>query len=68
MRAYIIVTEHPYATVTDVVGRFSLDQVPEGQYTLRLWHERLGKLEAAVSVMAGQETRVTLVYSQSAAD
>ena len=63
MRAYIIVTEHPYATVTDAAGRFTLDQVPEGQYTLRLWHERLGKLEAAVSVRAGKETWVPLVYT-----
>jgi len=64
MRAYIIVTEHPYSAVTDAAGRFTLDQVPGGQYTLRLWHERLGELEASVSVSAGQEARVTLVYPQ----
>jgi hypothetical protein len=63
MRAYIMVTEHPYATVTDAAGRFTLDQVPAGQYTLRLWHERLGRLEAAVSVAAGKETWMTLVYT-----
>jgi hypothetical protein len=65
MRAYIVVTEHPYSAVTDASGHFTLDQVPAGRYTLRFWHERLGKLEASVSVSAGQETGVMLVYSQS---
>jgi hypothetical protein len=62
MRAYIVVTEHPYATVTDVEGRFTLGHVPAGQYTLRLWHERLGKQTTAVSVTANQAISLTLVY------
>jgi plastocyanin len=62
MRAYIIVTEHPYATVTDIEGRFTLGHVPAGQYTLHLWHERLGRQTTAVSVTANQAVSLTLVY------
>lgn len=39
MSAYVVVAEHPYYAVTDVNGEFSLDDVPPGSYTLRLWHE-----------------------------
>jgi hypothetical protein len=62
MRAYIIVSEHPYATVTDAEGRFLLDQVPPGQYTLRLWHERLGTLESPIQLQADQQIFLTFVY------
>ena len=62
MRAYIIVTEHPYATVTDGRGSFTLERVPPGRYTLRLWHERLGPLAGAVAVEAGSEAWVSLSY------
>ncbi len=64
MRAYLIVTEHPYAAVTDTRGRFSLEQVPAGVYTLRLWHERLGELRRLVSVGAKQEVSVRVEYEQ----
>jgi hypothetical protein len=39
MRAYILAFEHPYFTVTDADGRFQIDQVPAGSYTLQAWHE-----------------------------
>jgi hypothetical protein len=39
MRAYILAFEHPYFVVTDVDGRFAIDQVPPGSYTLTAWHE-----------------------------
>ena len=62
MRAYLIVTEHPYTAVTNAAGRFSLDQVPVGDYTLRLWHERLGEMTQAVSIGENQELPLTLEY------
>ena len=36
--------EHPYYTTTDDAGRFTLDGVPPGKYTLVAWH-RNWKLE-----------------------
>jgi hypothetical protein len=39
MRAYILSFEHPYFTLTDGDGRFQIDQVPAGSYTLQAWHE-----------------------------
>ena len=45
MRAYLIVTDHPYATTSDAEGRFSLEQVPTGAYTLRVWQRTPGRAE-----------------------
>ncbi len=39
MSAFIHVVEHPYYAVTDAKGKFSLEDVPAGKYTLKVWHE-----------------------------
>lgn len=62
MRAYLVVTEHPYATVTGADGRFALDLVPPGHYQLRLWHERLGTQEVPVSISPGQQISLLVTY------
>jgi hypothetical protein len=37
MRAFLLVDDHPYATRTDVEGRFTLDRVPPGHYAVVCW-------------------------------
>ncbi len=37
MRAYVFVDDHPYYTRTDAEGRFTLDQVPPGNYEVVCW-------------------------------
>ena len=39
MSAYIIVTGHPYFAITNAGGEFTLDDIPPGSYTLKMWHE-----------------------------
>jgi hypothetical protein len=38
-RGWVYVSEHPYVAITDDHGRFELNEVPPGKYTLRVWHE-----------------------------
>ncbi|MFQ5680373.1 MAG: hypothetical protein ACE5HP_13055 [Gemmatimonadota bacterium] len=45
MSAYVVVGEHPYYAVTDANGEFSLEDVPPGSYTLRMWHEGVAVVE-----------------------
>jgi hypothetical protein len=37
--AWLFVPSTPYAVVTDEHGRFRIDDVPPGEYTLMVWHE-----------------------------
>lgn len=39
MSAYIMVVDTPYYAVADSHGRFSIKNVPNGSYQLRVWHE-----------------------------
>jgi plastocyanin len=54
MHAYLFVTEDPYRAVTDGGGRFVLDDVPPGTYTIAVWHEMLGSRERQVTVAPGE--------------
>jgi plastocyanin len=39
MNAFILVFDHPYFTLTDRDGRFRIDDVPPGTYSLVAWNE-----------------------------
>lgn len=41
MVGYIVVVKTPYFTVTDPEGNFKIENVPPGQYKLKVWGERL---------------------------
>lgn len=65
-RGFVAVFDHPYFAVTGATGRFALDDVPPGEYTLAAWHERLGRIEQRVTVAAGAPTAVTLTFRPDA--
>lgn len=51
MEAYVVVLkDQPYYSVTDVDGRFSIDGIPPGTYTVKAWHEALGNMEKTVEI------------------
>ena len=58
MKGWIIVAEHPYSVVTDEEGRYLLRDVPAGDYTLAVWHEKLGFRTKRVQVKEGEKTAV----------
>jgi hypothetical protein len=68
MHAYLFVAEHPYDTVTNDAGQFTIDGIPPGTYTLRVWHELLGSSERSVTVAAGQATTVDVDLQAVAAE
>jgi plastocyanin len=39
MSGYIVVVEHPYYALSDAQGNFSIENIPPGKYTVKLWHE-----------------------------
>ena len=50
MQAFIRVDDHPFHAVTDEEGRFRIADVPEGVYSMELWHEKLGVVRRKVEV------------------
>lgn len=54
MSGYQLVLDHPYAAVTDADGKFTITDLPSGQYTFIIWHEKAGTIrEYPVDVEAG---------------
>jgi len=68
MHAYLYVAEHPYHTVTDAQGRFSMENVPPGVWTLRVWHELLGSVDQAVRIAPGETSNQQIRLQASPAE
>jgi hypothetical protein len=62
MSAFVIVTEHPYHTVTDAYGAYEIRDVPPGHYTVSVWHEQLGTRDMPVDIEAGRTTTADVAY------
>lgn len=43
MSAWIYLSDHPYVAITDEQGRYTLDNVPPGEYSIITWHPVIGK-------------------------
>lgn len=62
MKAYIHVVDHPFFSVTDASGAFSLKGLPAGTYTLEAWQEKLGTATQEVTVGAGETKSVQFTF------
>ena len=58
MRAIILVLDTPYFIRPDASGRFTLEDVTPGEYTLVAWHERVTAVRTRVRVRAGETISV----------
>ncbi|MFN7985074.1 MAG: carboxypeptidase regulatory-like domain-containing protein [Vicinamibacterales bacterium] len=53
MSAFILVFSHPFFSVTDATGRYHIDDVPPGSYTLVAWNEGVSSASRVVVVPDG---------------
>ncbi len=62
MQAWHLPLDHPYAAVTDAEGKFTIENVPAGDLTFRVWHEKTQFVEKslAVSVKAGETNEISI--------
>lgn len=63
MLGWIYAAETPYAVLVDADGRFALDGVPPGEYTVQAWHPYLGTREQRVTVAPNGEVDVVFLFS-----
>lgn len=64
MEAFIIVLDNPFFSVTDDQGRFKLQDVPPGSYTLKTWSEKLAVGTAPITVEAGQQAAAKIALAR----
>lgn len=60
MLGWIYVVDNPYYALTGADGKFSITDVPPGQYTLVAWQSLTGPVQQAVTVEAGKPTSLTI--------
>ena len=64
MSAFILVFSHRYFAVTDEEGRYRIDNVPPGTYSVVAWHESLPSDTRRVSVADGGEVDLNFTLSR----
>jgi hypothetical protein len=64
MHAYVFVMDHPFYSVSDDEGAFSIEGLPPGEYTLEAWHEKLGKQRKTVTVGDKEVADVNFEYKR----
>jgi len=60
MRGYIVVSDSPWVQVCTAEGAFRLTDVPQGRYTLKVWHEMGDPLQKELTVEGGASARLDL--------
>lgn len=63
MRSYAGVLTHPFFSVSDSTGAFSIQKLPAGTYTVVAWHEKLGTKEEKVTLSDGESKKITFSFS-----
>ena len=63
MRAYVGVVAHPCFATTDDEGRFTIEHLPNGTYTIEAWHERYGRRTATVTIADSATRHLTFTYT-----
>ncbi len=64
MEAFVVVLQNPYFGVTDKSGLFSIAEVPEGRYTLRVWSRKFLEFSQEVSVPKEGDVSVALAVGK----
>jgi plastocyanin len=60
MSAVVLVLDNPFFTVPAPPGRYTIDDVPAGEYRLVAWHERIKPIVRRVRVRGGETTTLDL--------
>ncbi len=62
MKSYMAVMPHPFYSVSQMNGTFSIANLPPGSYTIVAWHEKYGQQEQQVTVGAKESKAVNFTF------
>jgi plastocyanin len=61
-KAYVGVFDHPFFSVSDMLGSYRIGNLPPGNYTVVAWHERLGEKTMEVTLVPGEARDVSFNF------
>lgn len=67
MNAYVGVLDHPYFAITKDDGKFQLQTLPPGTYTIEAWHEKMGAQTQSVTIGAKETKDITFTFKPAVA-
>lgn len=59
MSAFVIVSPTPYFAQTDATGNFTIANVPDGNYTITVWHEGAKPVSKPITVKGDTNVNLT---------
>ena len=62
MKSYWAVMPHPFYSVSQTNGTFTISNLPPGSYTIVAWHEKYGQQEQQVTVGAKESKAVNFTF------
>ncbi len=62
MEGYVAAVPTPYFAVTSKDGSYTIKGVPDGSYTLKVWHPKLKETQKSVTVKGSTEVNFTLSH------
>jgi hypothetical protein len=65
MSAIVVVRDNPYWTFAAADGRFTIPDVPDGQWLVKAWQDRAGEVSARVTVAGESAASVDLTLDAS---
>lgn len=65
MSGWFFVSVNPYFSVSEKAGGFKLADVPPGEYTMEVWHEKLGKQSKKIEVKPDETVEVNFEFSSA---
>jgi len=60
MEGFILAVPTPYFAITDKSGAFTIKDVPDGSYTVKVWHPKLKEVSVTVAVAGATQADFTL--------
>jgi plastocyanin len=67
MHAYAGVLPYPFFATTSTDGKFTIEHLPPGTYTIEAWHQKYGTRNATVTVQNNETKTVDFTYTPAGA-
>ncbi|MDO8462467.1 MAG: carboxypeptidase regulatory-like domain-containing protein [Deltaproteobacteria bacterium] len=61
MKGWVVVAPHAYYALSDEKGRYSLADIPAGDYTVGLWHELFGEQQKKLVLREGETVSLDFI-------